>query len=229
MASDSALDRLIKALNALQNHKFKVRFNSVTRQFFQNISQTQPKLAGWLMRHFESPGISTFMQGQISKIPSIDAMLRDTLTATIVNAGEKANVAPDVAEAVLDARLLPDTEQEAFISEIREVINDASLLVEATDSPVSAPPSPMNSDMLDAFEDAIREHEPEAIVTPMQTPVATDSRFFRDRGVKAYGLIPIVVTSDELRTLHGTDERISIEQLTGGIKIALSTLRKLVS
>lgn len=227
MASGSALDRLIMALGALQDHRFDVRFNSVSRQFFQTISKVQPSLAGLLMRHAELPIISKFINGQVSKIPSINAMLRDTLTATIVHAGDKANVAPDIAEATLDARLLPDTEQEIFLSEIRSVINDDSVTVEATDSPISPPPSPANSAMFSVLEEVIKEQVPDAIVTPIQTPVATDSRFFRERGINAYGLIPVVLTPDELRTIHGTNERISLQQLTQGIQIALESLTRL--
>ena len=65
---------------------------------------------------------------------------------------------------------------------------------------------------------------PDAVVTSMQTPVATDSRFFRERGINAYGLIPVVLTPEELNTIHGVDERISVESLFGGAKIVLDVL-----
>lgn len=227
MSSGSALDRLIRALSAIQGYRPQIRFNDVTRDFFEQVSYTQPPLAAWMMRHAEYPIIKTFIAGQIGKIPRINAMLRDTLTATIVKAGDKANVAPDMAEAVLDARLLPDTDQEAFLDEIRRVINDDSVTVEATDSLVSGPPSPTDSDMFGALENAIETHAPDAIITPMQTPVATDSRFFRERGVKAYGLLPLVLSREELATIHGADERMSTEKLTQGIRIALDALVEL--
>ena len=76
------------------------------------------------------------------------------------------------------------------------------------------------------MELVIGAHIPGAIVTPFQTPVATDSRFFRERGVNAYGLIPIVLTQRELNTIHGVDERLSVENLTPGIKIAFDVVRQ---
>ena len=61
----------------------------------------------------------------------------------------------------------------------------------------------------------------------MQTPVATDSRFFREVGVAAYGLLPLVLTREEVASIHGVDERISVKSLTSGIKIALDVVGKL--
>ncbi len=65
------------------------------------------------------------------------------------------------------------------------------------------------------------------MVTPIQTPVITDSRFFRLKGAKAYGLIPAILTTDELNTIHGVDERISIDNLVRGIKITLDAITRL--
>ena len=78
--------------------------------------------------------------------------------------------------------------------------------------------------MFDTLRRVIEAHEPDAIVTPVQTPVATDSRFFRERGISSYGLLPVALTPDELGTIHGVDERMPVKGLVQGIRIALDTL-----
>ncbi len=224
IAVDTPLDRLVRALHALQRHSPKMRFNSVTRDFMERISRDQPLLAGWLMRHAETPVIKGLMSRQVKNIPSIDAMLRDTITATVLSTGDKPNVVDEQAEAALDVRLLPDTDRDVFLDSIRRVINDDAIELEATESPTSGPPSPVDSEFFQALSQAIYNNEPDALVTPMQTPVATDSRFFREGGVAAYGLLPLVLTREDISSIHGVDERISMKSLTSGIKIALDAV-----
>jgi len=85
-------------------------------------------------------------------------------------------------------------------------------------------PSPVDSDFFNALERAVLGSAPDAIVTPIQTPVATDSRFFRQRGVKAYGMNPGIFTQSEIDTIHGIDERISLRNLRMGTRIVYETL-----
>jgi len=227
MVGNTPLDRLVRALHAIQGYSPEMRFNSVTREFFDRISRDQGFIAGWLMRHAETPVVKGYMSRQIRNISSIHAMLRDTITATVLSTGDKPNVVDEQVEATLDVRLLPDTDRDAFLDSIRRVINDDAIELEATESPTSGPPSPVNSEFFRALSHAIYANEPDALVTPMQTPVATDSRFFRELGVAAYGLLPLVLTSEELGSIHGVDERISVKSLTSGIKIALEAVSTL--
>ncbi len=82
----------------------------------------------------------------------------------------------------------------------------------------------MDSEIVRALRHAIETHVADAVVVPMQTPVATDSRFFRARGANAYGLIPAVLMQTDLDGAHGVDERLSVANLTLGVKIALGVL-----
>ncbi|MCH8063480.1 MAG: M20/M25/M40 family metallo-hydrolase [Chloroflexi bacterium] len=229
IAGNTPLDRLVRALHAVQGYSTDMRFNGVTREFFERISRDQGFIAGWLMRHAETPVVKGYMARQIKNISSIHAMLRDTITATVLSTGDKPNVVDEQVEATLDVRLLPDTDRDAFLDSIRRAINDDAIELEATGSPKSGPPSPVDSELFRALSQAIYANEPAALVTPMQTPYATDSRFFRERGVAAYGLLPVVLTGEELASIHGVDERMSVKSLTSGIKIALDAVGTLCS
>jgi acetylornithine deacetylase/succinyl-diaminopimelate desuccinylase-like protein len=151
-------------------------------------------------------------------------MLRDTITVTMVQAGDSPNVAPNEARAVLDVRLLPWADHGGFLRRLHSLLDDDSIQVDATTPIPDSPPSPTDSEFFAALSSAVRCHVPDAIVSPIQTPVATDSRFFRQQGVKAYGLMPAVLTQADLDTIHGTDERISVENLALGTRIVFDTL-----
>ena len=46
---------------------------------------------------------------------SLDGMLRDTVTPTVIHVGKKVNVVPGIGEAEIDVRTLPGTDQEALL------------------------------------------------------------------------------------------------------------------
>ena len=227
MATETPIHRLTSALYALRHHRGDIVFNQVTREFFRRIAKAQPFPASWFLRNAGHPAIRPLLVRWLLKTPSIQAMLRDTLTPTVLKAGQKANVTPQVAEATLDARLLPETDPQEFLDGLRRAINDSSISIEANEPPRSPPPSPTDSPMFRALERMIDLHVPGAVVAPMQTPVTTDSRFFRAKGAKAYGLLPAILTQEALGAVHGVNERLSTENLTLGIKIALDVMMEL--
>lgn len=226
-ADDTPLDRLVSALHALHKYRGKLKFDDLTRDFFSRISYAQGKLAGRLMRNAEKPIISKFISGQVSSIPAVNAMLRDTISATVVKTGDKTNVASEVVEAYLDTRLLPGTDADAFLYSLRRIVKDPSIEMEYVYDPVSPPASPIESELMSAFEKVLYAHVPDSDFTPVLFPAATDSRFFRDKGVKAYGMFPFVLTFEDIATVHGVDERLSVDNLTLGVKIALDVIAEL--
>jgi acetylornithine deacetylase/succinyl-diaminopimelate desuccinylase-like protein len=224
MVSDAPVERLLAALERLRGWSGSVELGPVTVGFLTRLSKTQSFPASWLMRKASRFWVRPLVLGRVSAIPSIDAMLRDTIRVTMLRTGDAANVSPDIAEAVLDVRLLPGTDQNGFLRLVRDVIDDDAIEVQATEALPGGAPSPVDSDFFNALERAVLGSAPDAIVTPIQTPVATDSRFFRQRGVKAYGMNPGIFTQSEIDTIHGIDERISLRNLRMGTRIVYETL-----
>ena len=68
-----------------------------------------------------------------------------------------------------------------------------------------------------------------SVVTPSLFVAGTDGRFFRARGVPSYGLVPCILTAEELKGYHGIDERLSLENLTLGTKIILDLTARLAT
>jgi len=72
-------------------------------------------------------------------------------------------------------------------------------------------------------------HVPASVVTPSLFVAGTDGRFFRQRGVPSYGLVPCIFTAEDLKGYHGIDERLSLENLTLGTKIVLDLTARLAT
>ncbi len=215
---------MLAALERLRETPSRAELGPVTREFLRRLSQTQTFPASWLMRNASQPWARPIVLGKLSAIPSIDAMLRNTITVTMLHAGDAPNAAPDIAEAVLDVRLLQSTDQAEFLDAMRKTIDDETIEIRATDESPGGMASPVDSQFFRSLERSVLRVVPEAIVTPIQTPVATNSRYFRVKGVKAYGINPGIFGQSDLDTIHGIDERISVSNLALGTRIVYETL-----
>ncbi len=223
MASGTPVSRLVTALDRLQRRSGPHEIGAVTAEFLRAIADARRFPASLILRHAAHPLIKWLATRRLSVVPTIDALMRNTVTVTMIQAGDTPNVAPDEARAVLDVRLLPWVDHEQFLRQLQRLLDD-DILVDATTPFPDSPPSPTDSEFFAALTGAVKRNVPEAIVAPIQTPVATDSRFFRQKGVKAYGLMPALLTQADLDTIHGTDERISVENLALGTRIVYETL-----
>src|SRR4029079_15631359 len=135
---------------------------------------------------------------------------------------------PGIAEATLDCRLLPGQDPDTFIEQIREVIGDPKVRVE-TIFKCGTPSSSINTELFGIIEDVVRDHVEEALVLPSVSAGFTDSRVFRQHGITSYGFIPYLLEQDEAMTVHGHNERITVENLKLGTQILFETVRRLCS
>ena len=73
------------------------------------------------------------------------------------------------------------------------------------------PPSCVEAPAFEAIGDTIRELFPEAVIVPMTVAGATDSRHFAPLSDNIYRFAPMRLEPEDLVRIHGTDERLSID------------------
>src|SRR5207249_977382 len=122
--------------------------------------------------------------------PEIHAMLRTTVSATMLSAGTKINVIPNRAEAQLDARRLPTETREEVFARFRKIIDDPAVTIEGATSleQPSTEPSSLTSPLYQAMEKVFRETAPNALVVPFMMRGTTDGGYLRAKGMAVYGL-----------------------------------------
>lgn len=154
-------------------------------------------------------------------------VLHDTVSLTMLSGGYKINIIPERAEMSFDCRLLPDTDERAFVSNVEQLVGDPGVSVEVIDWPDTRnATAPWDGGLFDALQAACKTYQPNAIVTPSICVGGTDARHFRERGIPSYGLVPGLFTAEDLKGFHGLDERMSIDNLVLGTQIILdATLR----
>lgn len=224
--SDNAVLRLSEALLRLEGKKRPLRFSDPMVEFAAGLGTGIGGIKGNILRLARVPILRGAVGRLLGKNRSIGAMLRDTVSVTTFNAGVKENVIPDEATANLDSRLLPGVEKGEYIDWLKGVLKDDEIeIVEIFHSPSSQ--SPVETDFYEAISDVTHDIYPDGTVVPMVSSSFTDSRFFRDLGIVSYGLIPGGVSSEELATIHGHNERIREESLLEGIKFVYKLIVRL--
>jgi acetylornithine deacetylase/succinyl-diaminopimelate desuccinylase-like protein len=222
---DNANDTLVRALDRLVAYETPLRVHAITDAMFKRIASTLPFPQSWLLRHLDTRWGLALARGALTSEKTINAMLRNTLSLTGLRAGGKANVIPERAEAVLDVRLLPGEDPDAFISSLAGVIADERVRIEVVQCPEPSTVSALEHPLFRAMADATARLVPDSVTVPMLTPGATDAAFFRRRGIDTYGMFPAIITPEELAGLHGIDERISIDNLRFGTRLVYEVLR----
>jgi acetylornithine deacetylase/succinyl-diaminopimelate desuccinylase-like protein len=152
-----------------------------------------------------------------------------TVTPTILHAGDKQNTVPDRAKASIDVRLAPGQDLTTLDDFFRKVLGpgyEEVAVVPDVDFPPLA--SPAEGPLWEAIRAAANELAGPATSVPMLTPVTTDARFFRARGVTAYGVglfDDTVGFAESLAMFHGNDERVSVHSLELTTRMIAATLR----
>jgi len=197
--ADNANDTLLQAIERAKAFPPSNRPNSVVATMRQEIGTFAP---------------NKFM----------NAVQQNTISLTTLHSGvgdpPRANVIPSLAEATLDCRLLPGQNADEFISEIKARINDPRVTIEQL-SPKADDPQASKTDtpLYAVIASAIKKQNPSASVVPIIVPYGTDGQKFRMRGIPSYGLMPMVIDTAILATMHSDSERIPIEQFLKGLHI----------
>lgn len=209
---------LIQALGRLLRHQPAIRVIPLMDNAFDVIAAHEKFPASFELDHLGWPFVLGYALRGPLRLDYIRALLRDTISPTMLRGSLKINVIPSTAEAGLDCRLLPGTDAKAFMDRMRALLDDDRITIDTFQAPDSPPPSPSSGEMWDAIGRVVAADFPGTYVVPWMTSGGTDSRFLRAKGVPAYGFIPIVLAPSEERRFHGVDERLSVENLNRGIK-----------
>ncbi len=214
---DNCIDRLVRALQRIQDWRRPITL--------------LPEVATMLER-LREVGIfpHDVSEKSLEKVaadnPMLGALLTDTVSANVFQAGVKSNVIPAVAEATLDCRLLPGHDPAGFIEQVRQVIDDPAVEIEQI-MESHTPISPVDTELFRVVDEVSREAVPKAVVVPSIATGFTDSRVFRRRGVTAYGVALSLLETAEIATVHGNDERIPIEKLGLGLRMLFEMVRRM--
>jgi acetylornithine deacetylase/succinyl-diaminopimelate desuccinylase-like protein len=211
---------LAEALTKVAAYQTPFQLTPVTESYFEQLSLVEDDDIGKWMRALDSPVRADLAENKIAAAnPVWNAMVRDTISPTMLQAGIRPNVVPSEAQATLNVRLLPGNSIESLISKLQGVVNNPQITFQAdTSIGEAAPSSSLDSALFKSIQQASNEVFPQAPVIPMMSPEATDSADLRLRNVQAYGLLPFPLTEEDALRMHADNERIPISSFNKGIE-----------
>lgn len=215
---DNCAEHLVQALERVTRWQRELRIVPIMRSHVQAMHA-----AG-----FSNVATDEAALAEAQRSPSLRARLSNTVTVTTIGTGIKVNVIPAEATATLDCRLLPDADPDAFLHELRDVLDDERMQVEVLNRFVGAE-SPMDTRFVQVVSDVVAELVEGAQIAPEMTSGFTDSRIYRLRGIPAYGFVPCLLQPEELAGVHGHNERMSVENIRLGLQVLYEVVRRLVS
>jgi len=156
-----------------------------------------------------------------------NAILRNTVTITVLRGSTNTNVIPAEASAELDVRLLPGQQPEEFLAQLLAVVRDSTVEVTPLSKVRAARASPVDGPVLAAFSDAVQAMDPGALVLPKMLTGYTDSYDYRALGIDAYGIEAWRSTDQITATVHGNDERVPVGEVRFGVEFYYRVVERL--
>ncbi len=225
--------KLAQAVVTVTAWKPPIQINDTTRAYFTRmaaISQpadaaryravigTDPKAAQDAVDYFAKSD------------PRLASSVRSSISPNIIQGGYRINVIPSEAKASLDVRLISGQDPEAFLNELRKVVNNPAIRVEwiPRDVRPAAPSARLDSEVFKVLESAFARLYDAAVLPTMSTG-ATDMAYLRAKGIQCYGVGPALDAEDSPKGFgaHSDQERILESELHKFVRFHYEVVRDL--
>ncbi|MCT1476551.1 M20/M25/M40 family metallo-hydrolase [Microbacterium sp. p3-SID336] len=212
---DNAVTRLAEAVAAIGRTRWPIRLTPTTVALLDGLSA----LSG---RGTEDPDALAAAAGPAEAF--LRSTFRTTTNPTALTAGYKHNVIPERAEALIDVRVIPGTEDDV-LAELQRIVGD-DIRIETVVRDIGME-TPFAGELVDAMVAALGRHDPGVPVIPYLLGAGTDNKALASLGITGYGFAPLRLPADLDFTgmFHGVDERVPVESLVFGQRVLADLLR----
>lgn len=212
---DNAIYDLAEALLRIRDFKFPVELNEVMQVSFERQAEINTGQRAADFRALLENPIPQDALIRLSSEAAINAQLRTTAVATLLDGGHASNALPQSAVANINVRMLPGSDPQQVLQTLIEVVDNPELLVEYRGGGSITQPSPLSEEIMEAVETVTEEMWPGVTVMPTMSTGATDGAKMRLGGIPTYGVSGLLVDRNDMR-IHGQDERILKKSLYDG-------------
>jgi len=217
--ADSPTHRLARALARVVDWNIPVRLLPSVEEYFHAVARLQPEPRASEFRNIRSSLSNPDFVKSLMDDEDYNYLLRDTLSLTVLKGGPQTNVIPDTASAELDVRLLPGTDPQEFLEQLRKVVADDQIEIEPISRFRAPNSSSTNTQLYRVIEQVVRRYNPQALVTPVLNSGYTECQMYRPLGLTCYGFAPIELTPELDSTQHAANERVPVEEIRRGVKM----------
>ena len=214
----TAMGRLAKAITRLESHPFSTRLDPVMANMLERFVPCISFPLGILFSNLwlTSPMIRFFF----SRTKSTDSLIRTTQAVTVARCGEQENILPSEASCLINHRILPgDTIQSIAQRHVR-TIKDPGITIEDAGNWPANNPIPASSTEGSGFtlvQKVLETTHPGIVTVPFLVNGSTDSKYYANVTDQILRFTPLVMSPQDLASVHGVNEKVSLENLRHGL------------
>lgn len=228
----NALAHLSQAVATLANWRIPIRLNETTTAYFKRLAELSPpdKAQRYADVLHPDPAIRGKADEYFRKNEPMHAsMLRSSMSPTIIQGGYRVNVIPSEGTATIDTRLEPSEDPEAFLEQVKAVVNDPA--IEVAWAPRDVRPagvSPLGTEAFSVLEANVKKHY-DTPALPIMLTGGTDMAYLRARGMHCYGMGPATDAEDGPKGFgpHSDQERILESELYRFVRFNFDVVKDL--
>lgn len=218
----TALYELAKAVTSLEEKQLPLKITKPVHDLIMHIGPEMPLINRIVISNmwlFKKLFIRNF-----SKSVSGNALLRTTTATTMAKGSQEANILPQKPSVTLNFRIAPDETGEELLNHIKKTINNDNIQIE-----ILRLDNPSNISSVDCEQFKIIKNTtvvifPEAVVSPYLMLGCSDARKYEMVSEYIYRFSPYQVNTEELSSIHGTNERISLENIEKSVKFFIQLI-----
>jgi acetylornithine deacetylase/succinyl-diaminopimelate desuccinylase-like protein len=222
---DNAIYQLAAGLGRLSQFDFPVKLNEVTATWFERSAKIQNNPDLELVTHHPPDADAA---ARLSANPYFNALMRTTCVATLLEGGHAENALPQMARATVNCRMLPGESAASVQKTLAGVVADPAITITPVEPAKPSEASPLSAEVMKPIEVITAKMWPGVPVVPLMGTGATDSLYFRQAGIPAYGVSGIFHDVDDIRE-HGRDERIGTKEYYDGLEFLYQLVKSLTS
>ncbi len=219
---DNAVMHLAQALDRLRRAgHLPVHITPPMERMLAGMARQMRFPIGMLIGWMRQPGLARLLMRRLppESRPLFVALLTNSVSPTVLQAGAKTNVIPSTAQVDLDCRLLPGQTPQDAMRELRAIVGDRLELEPIFVS--TGTNFSMDTPLYRLLESATRRMDAEGVVVPMLMPGATDACEYQKAGITVYGFTPGIFPENFpiTKLAHGHDERLPISAIRTGLPV----------
>jgi len=214
----TAVGILAEDITRLEQHPIPGGLTGLSGQMFDTASRYMP--FSYRMLFANRWLFDSVIDEQLSSLPFGNAMLRTTTAPTMLSASVKVNVLPIKAVATVNFRIHPRDTVQGVFDYVKSVVENDHVEVQlpAGSGRPASRISDWQSEGYGVIERGIRDIYGDVVVTPGLMIAGSDSRHYGQIADNAFRFNPMMVTSGDLTGFHGTNEKISVDNLAQGTR-----------
>ncbi|MEH6402818.1 MAG: M20 family peptidase [Sneathiella sp.] len=205
----TAVGKISKAIARLEENRLPASLVAPVTTMFDTLAPYMPlSLKAVISNRWL---LNPILVGELGKGGATNAMVRTTTAATIINGGVKPNVLPSTASATVNFRILPGSSINDVVTHVKTTIDDPDVSVSIHQGNEPSKVSSSTSESYAIIEATIRETIKDVIISPGLMLAGSDSKHYEDISEDNYRFIPMRLGPNDLSRIHGTNERIMVD------------------